>query len=181
MSNLVNKAREFAREKHAAQLRRYTEQPYFVHLEEVAALVERTGLSENAIAAALLHDVVEDQGVPIEAICANFNPDVSLMVLDLTDIPAGKGLNRAERKTVDAHRLSRASADTQSIKCADLISNTSSIVQHDPGFARLYLKEIRQVLEVLQKANDRLRQQAWASLQQAEEVLGLVSSGNRRL
>ncbi len=174
MSNLVNKAREFAREKHAAQLRRYTEQPYFVHLEEVAALVERTGLSENAIAAALLHDA-------IEAICANFNPDVALMVLDLTDIPAGKGLNRAERKTVDAHRLSRASADTQSIKCADLISNTSSIVQHDPGFARLYLKEIRQVLEVLQKANDRLRQQAWASLQQAEEVLGLVSSGNRRL
>src|SRR5258707_1024452 len=77
MCNLVNKAREFAREKHAAQLRRYTEHPYFVHLEEVAGLVECAGLSENAIAAAWLHDVVEDQDVSVQAICANFNPEVA--------------------------------------------------------------------------------------------------------
>jgi GTP diphosphokinase / guanosine-3',5'-bis(diphosphate) 3'-diphosphatase len=181
MSNLVNRAREFAREKHAAQLRRYTEHPYFVHLEEVAGLVERAGLSENAIAAAWLHDVVEDTDVGLPAITANFGPEVALMVLDLTDTPPTPGLNREDRKIMDAYRLSRASAETQGIKCADLISNTSTIVNHDPGFARKYLPEKRQILEVLQEANDGLRQQAWASLQQAAEYLGLTNFGNKRL
>jgi hypothetical protein len=59
--------------------------------------------------------------------------------------------------------------------------STPSIVKHDPGFARKYLPEKRQILEVLQKANDRLRRQAWASLQQAEEDLGLTNFGNKRL
>ncbi|MCC8952850.1 hypothetical protein H8B02_05035 [Bradyrhizobium sp. Pear77] len=45
--NLIEMAREFAREKHALQKRNYTGEPYFVHLEEVAGIVERTGLSEN--------------------------------------------------------------------------------------------------------------------------------------
>jgi hypothetical protein len=58
---------------------------------------------------------------------------------------------------------------------------TPSIVKHDPGFARKYLPEKRQILEVLQKANDGLRQQPWASLQQAEEDLGLTNFGNKRL
>ena len=56
--HLVFKAREFAREAHRSQLRKYTGEPYFVHLEEVAGLVERAGLSNDAVAAAWLHDEV---------------------------------------------------------------------------------------------------------------------------
>ena len=48
----------------------------------------------------------------------------------------------------------------QTIKCADLISNTSSIVQHDPKFAALYLAEKRELLEVLREADPLLRQLA---------------------
>jgi (p)ppGpp synthase/HD superfamily hydrolase len=48
--NIVERAREFAREKHAKQLRNCTNEPYFVHLEEVAGLVERVGISKEAIA-----------------------------------------------------------------------------------------------------------------------------------
>ena len=103
----------------------------------VAGMVERSGLYENATAAAWLHDVVEDQPVTVADVANEFGAEVAMIVLDLTDTPAGKGLNREERKAMDAYRLSRASGDAQSIKCADLISNTSSIVQHDPGFARM--------------------------------------------
>jgi (p)ppGpp synthase/HD superfamily hydrolase len=172
--SVVDRARDFAQEKHATQLRRYTGEPYFVHLEEVAGLVERASLSSNAIAAAWLHDVVEDQGVPIETICAQFGPDVALMVLDLTDAAAAPTLNRAKRKVIDRARLFCASAEAQGIKCADLISNTSTIAKHDPGFARVYLPEMRAILEVLDKAPASLRDQAWASLRQAEALLATM-------
>lgn len=171
---LINKAREFARAKHITQIRKYTFEPYFVHLEEVAGLVERAGLSETAIAAAWLHDAIEDQDVKIEEIITEFGAHVAYLVFDLTDVPASKGLNRDTRKKMDVSRLSLAMPDAQGIKCADLISNTSTIVKYDPGFARQYLPEKRAVLGVLTRAPDSLKQQAWASLQQAEEDLGLV-------
>src|SRR3954463_11018233 len=98
MDALVLKAREFAREAHKAQPRKYTGEPYFVHLEEVAGMVERAGLSENAIAAAFLHDVVEDQGVSLETIRRQFNNVVAVTVYELTDTPSGPGMNRAKRK-----------------------------------------------------------------------------------
>jgi hypothetical protein len=44
----------------------------------------------------------------------------------------------------------------QTIKCADIISNTSSIVMHDPAFARVYLEEKRLLLERLTEADPRL-------------------------
>ncbi|UEM08567.1 HD domain-containing protein [Bradyrhizobium barranii subsp. barranii] len=64
MNGLIFRAREFARERHSAQARRYTGEPYFVHLEEVARMIELAGRPEESIAAAWLHDVIEDQGGP---------------------------------------------------------------------------------------------------------------------
>lgn len=174
MNDLIIRAREFARERHIAQARRYTGEPYFVHLEEVAGLVERARMSAEAIAAALLHDVVEDQGVDVASLMVKFGQPVGMMVRDLTDTPAGVGLNRAQRKAVDLNRLAKASAETQGIKCADLISNTSTIVKHDPGFARRYLPEKRAIIEVLTRAPAPLREQAWASLRAAEAEIQTV-------
>jgi len=57
MNSLIFGARGFARQAHMAQARHCTGEPYFVHLEEVANRVERAGLSDEAIAAAWLHDV----------------------------------------------------------------------------------------------------------------------------
>ncbi|MCH2220204.1 MAG: HD domain-containing protein [Dechloromonas sp.] len=171
MDALVFKAREFARHAHASQPRRYTGEPYFVHLEEVAGIVERAGMSNKAIAAAWLHDTVEDQGVTPQMIARLFGDEVALMVIDLTDTPLKPGFNREKRKAMDRDRLAVASPDAQSIKCADLISNTSTIVQHDPDFARVYLKEKRAVLNVLTRAHLDLLRMARASLQQAEADL----------
>src|SRR3546814_14199201 len=57
--------------------------------------------------------------------------------------------NRAARKSAEAVRLSSVSRDAQTIKLADFISNTRSILRHDPGFAKVYLKEKAQVLAVM--------------------------------
>lgn len=169
--NLIEKAREFAREKHAQQKRNYTGEPYFVHLEEVAGIVERAGLSEAAIAAAWLHDTVEDTDATLPEICAKFGSAVAVMVLDLTDTPPAPGMNREQRKRADRLRLKLAGSETQGIKCGDLISNTSTISKHNPGFAKTYLPEKRATLEILTRAPAPLLEQAWASLRAAEALL----------
>lgn len=62
----------------------------------------------------------------------------------------------ATRKRLSRERLAAAPGWVQTIKCADLISNTSSIVQYDPAFAKVYLEEKRLLLEVMGKADPRL-------------------------
>lgn len=75
--------------------------------------------------------------------------------------------NRATRKAKDRERLATASASAQNIKCADLIDNTSSIVKHDRGFAKLYLEEKRLMLDVLSKADPRIMAAARDTLDKA--------------
>ena len=61
MSDLISLAERFARVRHDGQFRKgKAKEPYTNHLVEVAALVERWSDSESAIAAAWLHDTVED-------------------------------------------------------------------------------------------------------------------------
>ena len=61
MTDLINRAERFARVRHEGQFRKgKAQEPYTIHLEEVATLVERWSGSERAIAAAWLHDTVED-------------------------------------------------------------------------------------------------------------------------
>jgi hypothetical protein len=61
---------------------------------------------------------------------------------------------------LDRQHSAAAPAAAQTIKVADLISNTRSIVAHDPGFAKVYLEEKRMLLEVLTKADPTLLNKA---------------------
>ena len=71
----------------------------------------------------------------------------------LSDMEEG---NRAERKAASRARLAAAPPWIQTIKVADMISNTSSIVMHDPKFAVTYLEEKRLLLDVLDQASPHL-------------------------
>lgn len=150
----VHHAMLFAREAHAQQLRKYTGNPYADHLAEVAGIVATVDRSEITIAVAWLHDTVEDTGVTVDLIAERFGHAVALGVGYLSDLETG---NRAVRKAASRARLATAPSWVQTIKCADLISNTSSIVKHDPAFAVTYLAEKRALLEVLTYADPRLR------------------------
>ena len=151
--NLSFQAMTFAREKHAAQVRKYTGNPYIDHLAEVAGIVSTVDRRTESIAVAWLHDCREDQGVSGAEIEDLFGMRVAVGVALLSDFEQG---DRAERKAASRARLADAPDWVQTIKCADLISNTSSIVMHDPKFAVNYLEENRLLLDVLTKANPEL-------------------------
>lgn len=153
-------AMQFAREVHRDQHRKYTGNPYADHLAEVAGIAMSVGWHNVAVhpddfmATCWLHDCVEDQDVTPAELYLRFGQVVATGVLALSDLEIG---NRAERKAASRARLAAAPGWAQTIKCADLISNTSSIVQHDPKFAALYLEEKRLLLDVMTKADPRLR------------------------
>lgn len=140
---------EFAERAHRGQVRKYTGEPYIVHPLEVAQLVESVWPAQDAVIAALLHDVVEDCGVTLDQIARAFGDHVSKLVHEVTDISRKEHGNRATRKALDRQHLSMASPEGKTIKLADLISNTQSITQHDPDFAKVYMREKKELLTVL--------------------------------
>jgi hypothetical protein len=75
--------------------------------------------------------------------------------------------NRAVRKAIDREHLAKASPAAKTIKLADLISNSRSILQHDPKFAAVYLAEKRLLLEVLKDGDPTLWSQAYAIVNNA--------------
>lgn len=157
---IIGKAAEFAMHAHAGQKRKYTGEPYFVHCAEVAALTSSTFvLGREAIAAAFLHDTIEDcPEVDYQLLRQIFGHTVAYMVVQLTDNETG---NRAARKAASRERLSQASYAVKTIKLADLISNTRSIVACDPAFAKVYLEEKRLLLPCLIEGDRHLYEQAY--------------------
>jgi (p)ppGpp synthase/HD superfamily hydrolase len=161
---IVEKARVFATAAHAAaaQLRKYTNEPYIVHPRDVARIVGTVPHSYEMLAAAWLHDVVEDTGVTIEIIRAEFGDDVATLVGWLTDVSRPEQGNRSTRKAIDRAHTAMAPAEAQTIKLADLISNCTSIKEHDADFAKVYFEEKRLLLEVLTKGDRELLDKAKA-------------------
>jgi len=165
--HIVERARVFATAAHAAvkQVRKYTFEPYIVHPAEVAGIVaELEGATFEMVTAAWLHDVVEDTGVTIEDIRAEFGPEVATLVGWLTDVSCLEDGNRAVRKAIDREHTAAAPAEAQTIKLADLIANTRSIVKHDVAFARTYLEEKRLLLAVMTRADAGLMAEARATV-----------------
>ena len=166
----INHARAFCKAAHLAvgQVRKYTGEPYHTHPFAVAAIVEEVGGSVEMICAALLHDVVEDTHVTLEDLDAEFGMTISNLVFWLTDLQTPADGNRATRKANECYKLSQAPAEAQTIKLADLIHNSESIFQHDPKFARVYLKEKRAILEVMLGGDPTLYARAWEIVNQQE-------------
>ena len=159
---MVERARVFATAAHAAvgQTRKYTFEPYIVHPAEVASIVATVPHTEAMIAAAWLHDTVEDTGVTIEVIRAEFGAEVAELVGWLTDVSRPEHGNRAHRKALDRAHSAMAPAEAQTVKLADLIANTRSIVAHDKAFAKTYLEEKRLLLAVMTKGDPSLMMEA---------------------
>ena len=156
---LSYKAMSFAMEKHKHHSRKYTGNPYWTHLAEVAGLVSTFYKEDHILSAAWLHDTLEDTNATREELTSIFGEEIMQMVLSLSDMENG---NRTERKQLSRERLSKTPSYVQDIKVCDLISNTSSIMHHDPKFAKVYLEEKKLLLDVLTKANKELLKLAYA-------------------
>lgn len=174
--DIVHKAQVYAMAAHASvqQKRKYTGEPYIVHPAEVASIVASVpGSTPDMVAAAWLHDVIEDTGCTFTDIHMAFGIDIATLVDGLTDKSTPADGNRVARKAIDRERLAKAGAEVQTVKCADLISNTKSIVAHDPKFAKTYLGEKRELLAVLTKAHPAILAEAYEVLVESERLLQL--------
>ena len=141
---------------HDGQKRKYTEEPYIVHPLMVAHLVSKVPHTSQMIAAALLHDVVEDTDVTFNNIDRLFGHQVTNLVWWLTDVSKPSDGNRAIRKEIDLKHLAKASPEAQTIKLADIIDNARDIQVYDPKFSVVYLKECRNLLNVLREGDETL-------------------------
>jgi (p)ppGpp synthase/HD superfamily hydrolase len=159
---LVARAYAFAEAAHGDQTRRVTGEPYIVHPAEVAKIVESTPeATPTMLAAALLHDVLEDTSVTEAELRQEFGDEVTDLVVELTKPAKRKEyMPRAARVQNETNRLASASKEAQTIKVADIISNVSTIVEVDPEFAKIYLPEKKEQLAVLMKAPHQLLIQA---------------------
>lgn len=161
--DIVRKAQVYAMAAHAAvgQKRKYTGEPYIVHPAEVASIVASVpGSTPDMVAAAWLHDVIEDTGCTFTDVHMAFGIDIATLVGWLTDVSKPEDGNRAKRKAMDREHTAQAPAEAQTIKLADLISNSKSIMAHDPEFAKTYLAEKRMLLEVMTKGDRGLHTEA---------------------
>ncbi len=148
--NTLHDAMTFAIAQHQGQTRKYTGEPYWKHLAEVAAITQTApSATEEMVKAAWLHDTLEDTQTTPEQIRSLFGARVLEIVEALTDVSRPEDGNRAARKARDRAHIACFGYEAQTIKLADMISNTSSIVAHDKPFARIYLAEKEQLLEVL--------------------------------
>jgi (p)ppGpp synthase/HD superfamily hydrolase len=162
MTYLTARARQFATAAHEAvgQLRLWTNEPYIVHPAAVAAIVETVPHTPEMVAAAWLHDTVEDTRVTLDDVRAVFGNEVAKLVWWLTDASRSSDGNRATRKAIDRAHLAKAPPHAQTIKLADIIDNGATIEARDPGFAKVWREEKRLLLAVMDKGDPTLMKKA---------------------
>jgi (p)ppGpp synthase/HD superfamily hydrolase len=114
---------------HRAQERKGSDVPYIVHPVQVSVILLRHDFAEGVAIAGLLHDVVEDQDVPLARIEADFGPEVAEMVAALTERKREGGVQRPweARKREALDRLSRASLGAVAVKAADVVHNARTL------------------------------------------------------
>ena len=129
---LVERARDFASAAHRAvgQLRKYTGEPYEEHLRRVADIVAQAKGDAEMVAAAWLHDVVEDCGITRDDLASRFGAEVADLVLEVTD---DMGLSKEKRRQRQVGTVAQKSERARLLKLADKTSNITAIVEKPPA------------------------------------------------
>ncbi|GLV60021.1 hypothetical protein KDH_68440 [Dictyobacter sp. S3.2.2.5] len=130
---LVTRAFKLAAELHAGQTRKASlvpNTPYLGHLMEVAGIVMSSGAPEVAVAAALLHDAIEDQGAGTRTLIMEQLGDEVLRLVEECTEPGTGGPTKApwrERKEGYLQQVHTASPYALLIKCADKLHNARDL------------------------------------------------------
>ena len=123
---LVRAALEKARTAHEGQVRNGSGgMPYVEHPMRVASLLDEHGYRQEVLAAALLHDVVEDSETTLDELRAEFGDEVAGLVGALTDDESIDSYR--ERKTEHRERVAAADGEAMAIYGADKLTNTSTL------------------------------------------------------
>jgi len=123
---LVRAALEKARTAHEGQVRNGSGgMPYVEHPMRVASLLDEHDYRQEVLAAALLHDVVEDSETTLEELRAEFGDEVAGLVGALTDDESIDSYR--ERKAEHRERVAAADGEAMAIYGADKLTNTSTL------------------------------------------------------
>lgn len=170
MENKVQLALKVATEAHGSinQKRKYTGEDYITHPVAVMEIVASVSDDPEMLAAALLHDVIEDvypknRMYNIGWITELFGQRVADLVVELTNEFTKENyphLNRAKRKVLENERVSKISPDGKTIKLADIIHNCSDDQGGDDGFQEKYKREKLEQLASLREGNPVLLKKA---------------------
>jgi (p)ppGpp synthase/HD superfamily hydrolase len=182
----VLRAADRAARWHVHQRRKgEAQEPYINHLLEVANLVAEAthGKDPEIVTAALLHDAVEDQAVPIELIAREFGARVADIVTQLTD---DKILPKDVRKAAQVQSASRKDPAAKLIKLADKTSNLRGIISSPPSKwstkRRLeYIGWARDVVAGLRGIWPSLEQKFDEAAAEAENSIGIRSEAQERV
>lgn len=173
---LLAKAWRVAAERHVHQRRKgESQEPYVNHLAEVADLVAQAtdGSDARLVAAAVLHDTIEDTDLSREELASEFGEDVARLVLEVTD---DKSLPKQSRKRLQVEHAPHISARAKILKLADKTSNIRAMASSPPKdwpLARRqeYLAWARSVVAALGGANPWLERQFSEAAGQLETLL----------
>lgn len=124
--SMIKKAAEFAKRAHDGVYRKGTQIPYITHPMETAAIVTAFTNEPEMIAAALLHDVIEDAGVTKEELEEKFGSRVAFLVESESE---DKSRSWMERKGTTVEHLKSATRDEKILALADKLSNIRSTVR----------------------------------------------------
>jgi guanosine-3',5'-bis(diphosphate) 3'-pyrophosphohydrolase len=133
MQPLLLQAAHFAAEKHRHQRRKdAAASPYINHPLAVAWILSSVGgvTHPGLLAAALLHDTVEDTDTSLAELEQTFGPTVSALVAEVTD---DKSLPKQRRKALQIEHAARASDAAKQLKIADKIANLRDILADPPA------------------------------------------------
>ena len=158
---LVLKAMAFAAWKHRYQRRKNAEEsPYINHPIALAEVLWHEGDVRDPviIAAALLHDTIEDTKTTPEELSGAFGTSVAAVVEEVTDV---KWLSKRARKLLQVARAGRASARAKQVKLADKICNLRDILASPPQDwsverKREYFDWAKQVIDQLRGTSPKL-------------------------
>lgn len=127
--SLIEKAYNYAREKHGTQLRKDGSE-FMTHPLKVAEILTRLHLDEVSIAAGLLHDVVEDARVPVEEIKKEFGEEIGFLVDSVTKLSSYKFKSKKVREAENFRKMLFAmgrDVRVVLIKLADRLHNMQTL------------------------------------------------------
>ena len=151
---LIFKALEFASHKHRDQRRKDANaSPYINHPIALATLLTREGVTEDVVlAAAILHDTLEDTQTTPAELREHFGEKIATIVGEVTD---DKNLLKAERKRLQIEHAAHISREAKLVKLADKICNVRDVANHPP--AKWDLARRREYFEWAKAVVDQLR------------------------
>lgn len=179
---LLLRALKFAAEKHTRQRRKNPDAtPYINHPIEVAELMATVGgiEDEEVLAAAILHDTVEDTNTTFVEIEGLFGPRIARIVRECTD---DRSLEKAERKRLQIVHAPGKSPEAKCVKVADKACNLASILADPPtgwslARSREYFEWAGQVVHGLAGANGNLDARVKDVLARGKRELGEEGTG----